>query len=177
MKKEKEKRKADYRHYIAIAITVIFALLAIFVFNYALGRTIEGARDLGLSVAFYFCEMFGRENAVVVTVTELPKIPFFARLPLISAPTAPLPEAWADFQANWGRYWQLWATKENFLGYLSFLGQFVYQLCRGSSCSSPFSSSCFFCSIAFCSGRTTITIKTAVRCGYGRRSLRVHIAP
>ena len=130
MKKEKEKRKADYRHYIAIAITVIFALLAIFVFNYALGRTIEGARDLGLSVAFYFCEMFGRENAVVVTVTELPKIPFFARLPLISAPTAPLPEAWADFQANWGRYWQLWATKENFLGYLSFLGQFVYQLCR-----------------------------------------------
>lgn len=123
-------KRFDYRHIICVLITLGFLALAVFVFNYALGRVIEGGRDLGLSVGYYFCQIFGLENAVIPTVNDYPKIPFFDGLPLLSAPSAPLPEAWADFQAAWGRYWQLWATKENFFGYLSSFRDILVIFCR-----------------------------------------------
>ncbi len=125
-----EKRRFDYRHVICIVITLGFLALAVFVFNYALGRVIEGFRDFGISVWYYFTELFGSGGSVAPTVNEYPKIPFFEGLPLISAPSAPLPEAWSDFRLAWARYWQLWATKENFFGYLAFLGNGLYIFCR-----------------------------------------------
>lgn len=73
---KKVKGKIDYRHFICVAITLLFVLLAIFVFPSALGRIIESVRDFGLSIAFYFCKMFGIENSVTATVNDLPKMPF-----------------------------------------------------------------------------------------------------
>lgn len=123
-------KRFDYRHIICIAITLGFLALAVFVFNYALGRVIEGGRDFGLSVGYYFCELFEIGGGITPTVNDYPKVPFFEGLPLISAPSALLPAVWADFQASWGRYWQLWATKENFLSYLFFLGRLLNVVCR-----------------------------------------------
>lgn len=126
----KDGKRFDYRHLIAAAITLGFAALAVFVFNYALGRTIEGFRDFGLSIAYYCCRLFGNGEAVTPTVNEYPKLPYFEGYPIISAPSAPLPQAWADFCANWKSFWALFAAKENFLGYLSRLGNVLYTVCR-----------------------------------------------
>ncbi len=120
-------KKIDYRHYICIAITAGFIICAVFVFPSALGRIIEGGRDLGLSVAYYFCRLFGIPNDITPTVNELPKIPFFDNYGGQS-PTVILADNWEQFKTDFVAYWQLWASKDNFLGYLSYLNDFLYRI-------------------------------------------------
>jgi hypothetical protein len=127
------KRTIDYRHILCAAITLGFLACTVFLFPNALGRLVEGFRDFGLSVAFYFCKLFGMEGAVTPTVNELPKIPFFdfggggGFFPSVpSAPPVSLPETWDGFQSGWVRYWQLWASADNFLAYLFFLANLLY---------------------------------------------------
>ncbi len=118
----------NYRHIICIAVTLSFILPGVFAFPNTPGRTIECCRDLGLSFVYFFAEIFGIEHRITATVTEPAKIPFFD-FPVSSTPTAPLPETWTGFQYSWNGYWRLWATGENFLGYLDFLALILYWLC------------------------------------------------
>lgn len=122
---KKVKGKIDYRHFICVAITLLFVLLAIFVFPSALGRIIESVRDFGLSIAFYFCKMFGIENSVTATVNNLPKIPFFDLPNMPSSPVPSLPETFEGFKVKWHEYWQLIVTSRNIVGYLDFLGRLL----------------------------------------------------
>lgn len=126
-----DKKRFDYRHIICIAITLGFVLCGVFLYFGALGRLIEGGRDFGLSVGYYFCEIFGIQHNITPTVNDLPKIPFFDFTPAPpSTPSTPLPDTWTDFQSEWAWYWQLWATTDNFTGYLSFLGNLLFTLCK-----------------------------------------------
>lgn len=112
-------RRIDYRHYLAIAVTLGFVACSVLLFPSAFGRMIDGLRDLGLSVAYYFCELFQIPYSFTVTVNDVPSF----TMPSWS----PLPATWEAFQQSWTQYWQLWATKENFLGYLSMLGMGAYK--------------------------------------------------
>ena len=129
----KAERKIDYRHIICILITLGFVALGIFRFFGCVGRIIESVRDCGLSVAYYFCEIFEIPHHITPTVNELPKIPFFdfpsqtpdvPTVPVV--PSVPLPDNWEKFKIKWSAYWRLWATKENFFGYLSAVGNVLY---------------------------------------------------
>ncbi len=129
----KAERKIDYRHIICILITLGFVALGIFRFFGCIGRIIESVRDCGLSVAYYFCEIFEIPHHITPTVNELPKIPFFdfpsqtpdvPTVPVV--PSVPLPDNWEKFKIKWSAYWRLWATKENFFGYLSAVGNVLY---------------------------------------------------
>lgn len=122
---KKVKGKIDYRHFICVAITLLFVLLAIFVFPSALGRLIESVRDFGLSVAFYFCKMFGIENSVTVTVNDLPKMPLFDVPNMPSSPVPSLPETFDGFKFKWHEYWKLVITARNMVGYLDLLGSLI----------------------------------------------------
>ena len=122
---KKVKGKIDYRHFICVAITLLFVLLAIFVFPSALGRIIESVRDFGLSIAFYFCKMFGIENSVTATVNDLPKMPFFDLPNMPSSPVPSLPETFDGFKVKWNEYWELIITARNVVGYLDFLGGLI----------------------------------------------------
>ena len=77
-----------------------------------------------------FCEIFEIPHHITPTVNELPKIPFFdfpSQTPAVPAvPSVPLPDNWEKFKINWSAYWRLWATKENFFGYLSAVGNVLY---------------------------------------------------
>lgn len=126
---ENDKKRLDYRHIICISITIGFILCGVFRYFGALGRMIESVRDFGLSVGYYFCEMFEIPHTITPTVNELPKIPFFDFIQT-STPSTPLPDTAEGFQSTWARYWQLWATKNNFTGYLSFLGDLLYVICK-----------------------------------------------
>ncbi len=106
-------RRIDYRHYICIAVTVGFAVLGVFVFRAAFYRLLEAGRDFGLSVAYYFCELLEVPYSFTPTVNALPKDP----------PAVFLPENFEAFKASFSLYWQKWADRGNFLGYMSFLGQ------------------------------------------------------
>ena len=129
----KAERRIDYRHIICILITLGFVALGIFRFFGCIGRIIESVRDCGLSVAYYFCEIFEIPHYITPTVNELPKIPFFdfpsqtPDVPTVpDVPSVPLPDNWEKFKIKWSAYWRLWATKENFFGYLSAVGNVLY---------------------------------------------------
>lgn len=129
----KAERKIDYRHIICILITLGFVALGIFRFFGCIGRIIESVRDCGLSVAYYFCEIFEIPHHITPTVNDLPKIPFFdfpSQMPDVptvpDVPSVPLPDNWEKFKIKWSAYWRLWATKENFFGYLSAVGNALY---------------------------------------------------
>lgn len=118
-------KKIDYRHFICVAITLAFVLVAIFVFSSALGRLIEGVRDFGLSFAYYFCNIFGIETSITPTVNNLPIMPFFDLPNMPSSPVPSLPETFEGFKVKWHEYWQLTVTSRNIVGYLDFLGRLL----------------------------------------------------
>ena len=113
-------KRINYRHYIAITITLGF-IACIFFFPNSLGRLVESVRDFGLSVAYYFCEIFQIDHNISPTVNNYPKIPFFdfLRPSSPSAPSVPIPDNFNDFKNNWSDYWKLFVSKDNFLSYLS----------------------------------------------------------
>lgn len=117
-----EKKRIDYRHIICIAITLGFVACAVFVFPSALGRIIEGGRDFGLSVAFYFCRLLNIPNNITPTVNELPNMDGIL-------PSVPIADDWEQFKADFAAYWRLWADADNFLSYFSFLGNLLYKIC------------------------------------------------
>ena len=123
-------KRINYRHYICIAITLGFLACSVFVFPHALGRIIECFRDLGLSVAYYFCELCDIPHGITPTVNDLPKYPFFEFLNGYESASTTLPGTWTGFQEKWGEYWQLWATEENFLGYLNGIGEGLAEFSR-----------------------------------------------
>ena len=129
----------NYRHIICIFITIGFLACGVFVFPFALGRLIEGGRDFGLSVAYYFCEVFGIPHSITPTVNNLPQVPFFPSVPdMPSTPTTTLPNTWDGFKVSWAAYWRLWATMDNFTGYLCYLGNVLFTLCKVLVIALPF---------------------------------------
>ena len=132
-----EKRRFDYRHIICIVITLGFLAIGIFRFFDSVGRVIESVRDFILSVAFYFCELFQIPHGITPTVNDYPKIPFFDFMGGAQAPEIPIPDTFEGFAQHWMAYWQCWATMENFVGYLSFLGNVLYYICMFILCAFP----------------------------------------
>lgn len=106
-------KKLDYRHYICTAITLGFVAVAIFAFPYAFRRMLESFRDVGRSVAFYFCRIFG-VGEVQPSVNTLSVMP-------IHLPDG-FPETWEAFQEAWKAYWEAFQVKENFVEYLAVVG-------------------------------------------------------
>ena len=117
-----EKKRFDYRHIICMAITLGFIACAVFVFPSALGRLIEGGRDFGLSIAYYFAELFDLQHDIVPTVNDLPNTDGIF-------PSVPIADDWEQFKADWVAYWRLWANADNFLSYLLFFSNLLYTFC------------------------------------------------
>lgn len=127
---ENEKKRFDYRHIICVAVTLGFLACTIFCFFGAVGRIAESGRDFGLSVGYYFCEIFSIPHEIVPTVNDLPKIPFFDIEVETFEPSTSLPDTWSGFKTNWSNYWKLWASKDNFVSYVSSVGNFLFIFCQ-----------------------------------------------
>ena len=117
MKKEKKKCKFDYRHIIAIAITLGLMALAIFKFNTGYVRIWESLQDLFWSVGYYFAELFDVEHNIEVTVNNYSVVPW--------TPFLGLPSTWEEFVQKWETYWDIIFTKENFVQYMIFLSNLL----------------------------------------------------
>ena len=114
--------RLDYRHYICIAITLGFLACGL-IFTNALPRLAEAVRDLGLSVAYYFCELVTDVNPIRATVTQMPSWQF---APSRFEPLRLLPESWEEFKLLMGDYWSTWATWDNVEEYFAFIGDVMY---------------------------------------------------
>lgn len=135
-----KKIKFNYLHIICILITFGFMAVGVFRFPNALGRIIESFRDLGLSVAYYFCELFKIPHSITPTVNNLAKIPFF-KFNIGQSPALPstsLPEKFDGVKSNWSAYWQLWVSKDNFKGYLLLIGKICYYFLSAVLIAIPF---------------------------------------
>lgn len=103
-------KNLNYRHYICIGITVAFILISIFCFPYAVPRLIESFCDFGLSIAYYFTELFGIEGLISPTVINLSDMPFTI--------FDSFPKTWEEFTGKWDTYWQEFGDSNNFIDYI-----------------------------------------------------------
>ncbi|MBQ6922894.1 MAG: hypothetical protein IJQ66_07385 [Clostridia bacterium] len=113
------KKRIDYRHFICIFLTLgsfAFALL----FLPAFGRIIESVRDCGLSLAYYFCEMFDIPHSITPTVINKSVYPVNIFLPF----------SIEEFVEKWHLYWQVFVTKDNILEYLKFLAYMLVDVSK-----------------------------------------------
>ena len=121
--------KRDYRHIICLTITLISVGFG-FLFPNALPRLAETFRDFGTSVAYYFCEIFAPENNPV-TPTVL-KMPEWTWANDMWEPLRIFPWTWEEFKVLWVKYWQVFFTRDNFIGYWEAFGDLMYNLSRGA---------------------------------------------
>ncbi|WP_251612052.1 hypothetical protein [Pumilibacter muris] len=117
-----EKKRFNYRHIICIAVTLGFVACGVFVFSNAFIRIMEGGRDFGKSVAYYFCEMFDLPCSVTPTVNNMPQSP--------ATPSPTLPDTYSGFKSKWSAYWRLWSSSDNFFAYLSAIANGIGTLCK-----------------------------------------------
>lgn len=113
-------KNIDKRHFIAVGITVLF-LCCGYIFGTAGLRFIESCKDFGLSVAYYFAEMYclltGKVNPVKPSVIEVSGI--------VNIQTA-FPLLWEDFTAKMSVFWQRLFTTENFIGYFAAINRYAF---------------------------------------------------
>lgn len=105
-----KRQKAIY-HILSVILLLGSVVMGVFVFQNALIRTIESGRDFGLSVVFYFAEIFGFEHNIVPTVTQLSSISWVEIMPVDFSGFIP-------FLSAFGKNF---IAPENFSGYLAFL--------------------------------------------------------
>ena len=121
--------KKDYRHILCTVLTVLSLCMGI-LFPNSLPRLAETVRDLGVSVGYYFANLFSRgANPVRPTVLQMPSWQFAEQ---IWEPVKLFPYTWEEFKAACGKYFDVLFTKENFLAYWYKLGDLLFYLSRFS---------------------------------------------
>lgn len=97
---------------VTVIISLIFlALTAVFWQSYA--RFGETCKDFGISVAYYFCELFGADYSFTPTVTEYSGVLQWEIF---------LPADFNQFTVSAGNFFAMLTDKENFAGYWSAVG-------------------------------------------------------
>ena len=109
----------DRRHYVCMVITLGFVACGVFIFPNALFRLLEAFRDLGNSLAYYFCGLFFDINPITPTVNDVQS---WQITESYFQPLTLLPFTWEEFQVVWGAYWQRFFNLETFQGYFQALG-------------------------------------------------------
>ena len=121
-------RSLNYRHYINFAITLGFLTLGIFVFPNCILRLAETVRNLGTSLAYYFCDLWLEENPVTPTVMRLPEWQFkSSHFEQLHA----LPSKWEEFTEVWGRYFTVFFEAETFFEYNIIVFDVLYYGSQG----------------------------------------------
>lgn len=111
-------KRVNYRHFIAIGITLTFVLLSVLVFPTAYIRLFESLRDLIKSIGYYFGELFGLENLTSPTVNDVSSIKW--------TPVFNLPATWEEFVLGWKVFWQNFISSDNITAYLDYLAKLVF---------------------------------------------------
>lgn len=119
-------KKLNYRHYICIFITLVFLGLGVFYLNF-IPRLLETFRDFGMSIAYYFCELFLENNPINATVNMPIELKWFDDY---FEPLSLLPMEFEEFKQLWDEYWFLVKSETNFQLYLYSISDFLYVMSK-----------------------------------------------
>ena len=97
---------------LTVLLTIGFIFLGAFVFRSSYIRLAYAFKDFGLSVAYYFCEMFGIKHSITPTVNEIPSV---------QTPQVTLPTDFNGFKNNTSQYFTLLFNSDNFNGWLGHI--------------------------------------------------------
>jgi hypothetical protein len=111
-------KKFNYRHYICVAAVLGSLLSGVFFFTPSYVRLLEGFKDFGLSIAYYFTKMLDLD-VITPTVTLIPA----------GSLSGVLPYTWEEFTALFSDYGRILVSEDNlkayFGGVLSVLGNMM----------------------------------------------------
>ena len=99
------KRKKIINISITVALSACFVLLGVFMFGSSYLRLGETFRDLGVSIQYYFCELFGIEHNITPYVNDFSQV-----IP----PSDSVPPDFDGFQQATQSYFSLFVCRENF---------------------------------------------------------------
>jgi len=97
---------------LTVLLTIAFAVLGAFVFRSSYIRLYYAFKDFGLSVGYYFCEMFGISHSIMPTVNTIPEI---------QTPQVTLPTDFDGFKDNTAQYFSLLFNSDNFNGWIGHI--------------------------------------------------------
>ena len=95
-----------------VLLTCVFVLMGAFVFRSSYMRLGYAFKDFGLSVGYYFCEMFGIAHIITPTVNEIPSV---------QTSQITLPTDFNGFKNNTSQYFTLLFNSDNFNGWLGHI--------------------------------------------------------
>ena len=135
MKKVLKHLRDCHAYYLCAFITAGILIFAIYRFPNAVGRLVESCRDFGLSMAYYFLELFEIDHSIVPTVNNRPDYNFLSLQKVFSfikykTPSTTFPETFEEFKAKWDDFWKLVITKENLLSYFEGSKEWLYNFSR-----------------------------------------------
>ncbi len=93
-------------------LSAVLVLMGVFVFRTSYIRLIEAFKDFGLSIAYYFCEIFGIPHNITPSVIDITQT---------SAPSINMPSDFEGFKDNSAQYFSLLVDKGNFYGWLAHI--------------------------------------------------------
>lgn len=93
-----------------LLLSCVFVLIGVFVFRSSFVRLGYAFKDFGLSVAYYFCLMFGISHSITPTVNTVPEV---------QTPQITLPADFDGFKDNSVQYFALLFDGDNFNGWLA----------------------------------------------------------
>ncbi len=101
---------------LTILITLTFIAFGLVIFGNSYIRLMEGCRDLGLSFAHYFCEIFNIKSNISPTVNNKPSS-IFKYLPKMFEGPLILENGWVEVTFNHQEYFELLFSKQNLMGW------------------------------------------------------------
>lgn len=92
-----------------ILLSCVLILVGVFVFGTSYIRLMEAFMDFGLSIGYYFCEIFGIPHTITPSVIDTSQT---------SAPSVNMPTDFNGFKESSTNYFLQLINKDNFLGWL-----------------------------------------------------------
>lgn len=111
-------KKVDLRHYICLLLTILFVIISLLYFPYALGRFAESVRDLWNGIKCYFYELILERPYEYNTITNLSNMPFKMMFNL--------PNTWEEFKIYLSKFWELFKSGENIREYSLKISDVLY---------------------------------------------------
>ncbi len=95
-----------------VLLSCVLVFMGVFVFRTSYIRLIEAFKDFGLSIAYYFCEIFGIPHDITPSVIDISQT---------SAPSINVPSDWEGFKESSVTYFSMLIDKGNFYGWLGHI--------------------------------------------------------
>lgn len=104
---------------LSVALSIVFGVVAIMVFNTSYLRAFEALLDLFGSIKYYFCVLFGKSVEGLPSVTKYSNVMQWQ---------VDLPTTWEAFMVKASKYLDTFFSKDNFLSWLYSSGETMYKV-------------------------------------------------